>query len=41
MTRDGIQYIHDQTIRYMNRGLNADELAQIIVLPPHLANYKP
>ena len=25
--RDGIQFVHDQTIRYMNKGLTPDELA--------------
>ncbi|MBL7205257.1 MAG: MBL fold metallo-hydrolase [Desulfobacteraceae bacterium] len=39
--RDGIQFVHDQTIRYMNKGLTPDELAEVIKLPPHLANYKP
>ncbi len=41
MTRDGIQYIHDQTVRYMNKGMTPDELAEKIKFPPHLANYKP
>lgn len=41
MTRDGIQFIHDQTVRHMNRGLTPDELANTVVLPPHLAEYKP
>lgn len=41
MTRDGIQYIHDQTIRHMNRGLTPDELALQVALPPHLAEYRP
>ena len=41
MTRDGIQFIHDQTVRYMNRGLTADELAEEVSLPPELANYAP
>ena len=40
-TRDGIQFIHDQTIRFMNRGLTPDELADAVRLPPHLANAKP
>ena len=40
-TRDGIQFIHDQTIRFMNRGLTPDELAEVVRLPPHLANAKP
>ena len=41
MTRDGIQFIHDQTVRYMNQGLTPDELANKITFPPHLENYKP
>ena len=36
--RDAIQYVHDQTIRYMNMGLTPDELAEKIKLPEHLAN---
>lgn len=41
MTRDGIQYVHDQTIRHMNKGLTPDQLVQAVKLPPHLAEYKP
>lgn len=41
MTRDGIQFIHDQTVRYMNQGFTPDELANKIKFPPHLENYKP
>ncbi len=41
MTRDGIQYVHDQTIRYMNKGFTPDELAQQVKLPPHLFEYAP
>ncbi len=41
MTRDGIQYVHDQTIRYMNKGFTPDELAQKVKLPSHLFNYAP
>jgi len=36
--RDAIQYVHDQTIRGINRGASADELAREIKLPPHLAS---
>jgi alkyl sulfatase BDS1-like metallo-beta-lactamase superfamily hydrolase len=39
--RDQIQFVHDQTIRYMNRGLTPVELAETIHLPPHLANERP
>lgn len=35
--RDAIQFVHDQSIRGMNAGLTADELAEQIKLPPHLA----
>ncbi|RJP84969.1 MAG: MBL fold metallo-hydrolase [Desulfobacteraceae bacterium] len=35
--RDGIAYVHDQTIRGMNMGFTPDELVQTIHLPPHLA----
>lgn len=35
--RDGIQYVHDQTIRLMNKGLTPDEIAETLVLPPHLS----
>ncbi len=41
MYRDGIQFVHDQTIRYMNHGLTPDELANTVKLPPHLDNFKP
>ncbi|MBS3756560.1 MAG: MBL fold metallo-hydrolase [Desulfobacterales bacterium] len=37
--RDAIAFIHDQTIRGMNKGLAPDELAQKIQLPPHLAEH--
>jgi alkyl sulfatase BDS1-like metallo-beta-lactamase superfamily hydrolase len=39
--RDAIQYVHDQTIRHMNKGLTPDELVDAVKLPPHLAGYKP
>ncbi|ARF10786.1 metallo-beta-lactamase superfamily protein [Hokovirus HKV1] len=31
--RDAIQYTHDQSVRWINKGYNADELAEVI---PHL-----
>ena len=37
-TRDATQYIYDQTIRGMNNGYTADELAQTITLPEWFAN---
>jgi alkyl sulfatase BDS1-like metallo-beta-lactamase superfamily hydrolase len=35
--RDAIQFVHDQTIRGINRGLTPDELVETVKLPPHLA----
>lgn len=37
--RDAIQFVHDQTIRYMNMGYTPDELAELVVLPQHLAEH--
>jgi len=37
--RDAIQFVHDQTIRYMNRGYTPDELVEVVKLPPHLAEH--
>jgi alkyl sulfatase BDS1-like metallo-beta-lactamase superfamily hydrolase len=39
--RDQIQFVHDQTIRYMNKGLPPDELARAVRLPKHLAEERP
>ena len=39
--RDAIQYVHDQTVRHMNKGLTPDELIEAVRLPPHLASFKP
>ncbi|WP_041770394.1 alkyl/aryl-sulfatase [Metapseudomonas resinovorans] len=41
MTRDAIAYVHDQTVRWMNKGLTPDELVEKVQLPPHLAGYTP
>lgn len=38
--RDAIQFINDQTIRYINKGFTPDELARVIKLPESLRNYK-
>lgn len=39
--RDSIQFTHDQTIRYMNKGYTPDELVERIPhLPDHLRNHK-
>ncbi len=37
--RDAIQFVHDQTIRGMNKGLTPDELVDFVKLPPHLAEH--
>ncbi|MGI9279204.1 MAG: alkyl/aryl-sulfatase [Endozoicomonas sp.] len=35
--RDAIQYVHDQTVRYINKGYTPDEIVTVIDrLPPHL-----
>ena len=36
--RDAIQYVHDQTIRLMNKGHSADEISNMIQLPPELSS---
>jgi alkyl sulfatase BDS1-like metallo-beta-lactamase superfamily hydrolase len=35
--RDAIQFVHDQTVQYMNKGLTAGEIKDLVKLPPHLA----
>ncbi|QDU35546.1 Metallo-beta-lactamase superfamily protein [Poriferisphaera corsica] len=35
---DAIQYVHDQTVRYMNKGYIPDEIVEVVKLPDHLAN---
>lgn len=35
---DAIQFIHDQTLQYMNRGYTPGEMESLITLPPHLAS---
>ncbi len=35
--RDGIRYLYDQTLRYINLGLTPDEIAARLRLPAHLA----
>jgi alkyl sulfatase BDS1-like metallo-beta-lactamase superfamily hydrolase len=34
--RDAIQFIHDQTVFWMNKGLTPDELIEKVILPKHL-----
>jgi alkyl sulfatase BDS1-like metallo-beta-lactamase superfamily hydrolase len=36
--RDAIQFVHDQTIRGINKGLTPDEIVAQVKLPAHLAN---
>lgn len=36
--RDGIQFVHDQTVRLMNLGLGPDEIAEKLILPKHLGD---
>ncbi|HSV53946.1 MAG TPA: alkyl sulfatase dimerization domain-containing protein [Burkholderiaceae bacterium] len=38
--RDAIAFIHDQAVRFINRGATPDELADLLpALPPHLAQH--
>jgi alkyl sulfatase BDS1-like metallo-beta-lactamase superfamily hydrolase len=34
---DAIQFMHDQTVHYLNQGLTPGEMMDLIQLPPHLA----
>ena len=36
--RDAIQFVHDQTIRLMNKGLTPQQIVEQVKLPAHLAN---
>ena len=36
--RDAIQFVHDQTVRFMNKGLSGRETAEVVRLPDHLAS---
>lgn len=36
--RDAIQFVHDQTVRWINRGLQPDEIVEKVKLPDHLAS---
>lgn len=36
--RDAIQFVHDQTIRWMNQGLTPVEITRRVELPPHLSS---
>lgn len=37
--RDAIQFVHDQTVRWMNLGLTPDEIVEKVKLPPHLKDH--
>ena len=37
--RDAIQYVHDQSIRLINKGALPEDLAALITLPDHLAQH--
>ena len=37
--RDAIQYLHDQTLRYMNKGCTPEEIAEIVVMPERLRGH--
>tara|TARA_B100000700_G_C15049764_1_gene859703 strand:- start:2001 stop:3698 length:1698 start_codon:yes stop_codon:yes gene_type:complete len=36
--RDAIQFVHDQTIRLMNKGFEPDKITEFITLPEHLVD---
>ena len=37
--RDAIQFVHDQTVRFMNKGLTGRQIAEVVRLPPHLRDH--
>ncbi len=37
--RDGIQFVYDQTIRNMNKGMLPGDLVEVVKLPAHLADH--
>ena len=37
--RDGIQFVHDQTLRYINKGYDVDRVASLVKVPPALAEH--
>jgi len=39
--RDAIQFVHDQSIRYANKGYAKEELIEVVKLPQQLAAVKP
>ena len=36
--KEGIMFVHDQTVRYINKDLHPTEIAQLVKLPPGLAS---
>jgi alkyl sulfatase BDS1-like metallo-beta-lactamase superfamily hydrolase len=41
VSRDIIQFVHDQTVKLMNQSYRRDDLAEVIVLLHHLESIKP
>ena len=37
--RDAIQFVHDQTLRYMNKGYTYDEIMELVEMPDHLRDH--
>jgi len=37
--RDAIQFVYDQSLRYINKGYLPDELVEVVKLPKHLAEH--
>ncbi|XP_074640804.1 linear primary-alkylsulfatase-like [Tubulanus polymorphus] len=37
--KDAIQFVHDQTVRYMNKGLHPNDIVPLVKLPKRLKNH--
>ena len=37
--RDAIQFVHDQTLRYMNKGYTPDEIKEVVTMPARLQDH--
>ena len=37
--RDAIQFVHDQTLRYMNKGYRPDEIKEVVEMPDRLKDH--
>ena len=37
--RDAVQHLHDQTLRWMNKGMTADEIKDRVTMPDHLNSH--